>query len=205
MISGKHISKSFYLQDDVVEVARRLLGKVLVTNFDDCQTSGIIVETEAYAGLTDRASHAYGGKITRRNEVMYREGGIAYVYLCYGIHSLFNVVTNVRGVPHAVLIRAIIPLDGMDRMIGRLKSSKLNVRQGIGPGNVCKLLGIHYSHSGFPLTGEGSASSGLHIWIEDRGELFPGQITAGQRIGVDYAGEDASLPYRFCLEKQKAP
>src|SRR5689334_6239605 len=105
---------SFYTRTDVVKIARELLGKVLVTNFDGVHTAGVIVETEAYAGETDKASHAYGGRRTQRTEIMYMHGGAAYVYLCYGIHHLFNVVTNARDTPHAILIRAIEPIEGID-------------------------------------------------------------------------------------------
>jgi len=205
MAPGVPLEKSFYLNEDVVEVARLLLGKVLVTNFDGQITSGVIVETEAYAGVTDKASHAYGGRITKRNEVMYKEGGSAYVYLCYGIHSLFNVVTNVSGIPHAVLIRGIIPVDGIDLMIERAGKVKLHPADGIGPGKVSKLLGIHYSHSGLSLIGSNDGNFNTKIWIEDRGDLVAGSIVAGKRIGVDYAGEDALLPYRFLIDIKKAP
>ncbi len=199
MDSGKIIGKPFYLRSDVVLIARELLGKKLVTCFDDEVTSGVIVETEAYAGVTDRASHAYGGKITPRNRVMYQQGGVAYVYLCYGIHSLFNVVTNVEGTPHAVLIRGIIPIDGAGVMLSRTGQSKLNKKSGIGPGKLSKLLGIHYSHSGLPLTSAAIDSGKLRIYIEDQDEPLSGEVIATPRIGVDYAGEDALLPYRFCL------
>jgi DNA-3-methyladenine glycosylase len=113
----------FYLQPDVVQVAKNLLGKLLITKIGKQTTSGIIVETEAYAGKIDKASHAYGGKFTSRTQTMYQPGGVSYVYLCYGIHHLFNVVTNVEGTPDAVLIRAIEPLDGIETM---LKRSGLN-------------------------------------------------------------------------------
>lgn len=205
MITGERLGKSFYLNENVIEVSRSLLGKVLVTNFDNCLTSGIIVETEAYAGVADKASHAYGGRITRRNEIMYQEGGFAYVYLCYGIHSLFNVVTNVSGIPHAVLVRGILPFDGMDVMVNRTRNLKMHPQIGIGPGKVAKLLGIHYTHSGLPLTNDLTSACELKIWIEDRGEVVSGLISASRRIGVDYAGEDAHLPYRFCLDIKKAP
>jgi DNA-3-methyladenine glycosylase len=107
------LNKAFYLRENVVQIAKDLLGKCLCTNFDGVITSGIITETEAYEGITDKASHAYGNRLTQRTEIMYREGGIAYVYLCYGMYSLFNVVTNNRGIPHAVLIRGIHPLEGL--------------------------------------------------------------------------------------------
>ena len=194
------LPRSFYLRPDVVEVARDLLGKRLVTCFDGIVTSGIICETEAYAGVTDRASHTFGGRRTARTETMYAMGGTAYVYLCYGIHSLFNVVTNAENIPHAVLVRGIIPDEGQSTMLERSGKKKLDVRSGIGPGKVASLLGIHYSHSGLDLTaGNGSGQPPL-IRIEDIGyHVNTDMIRTGTRIGVAYAGEDALLPYRFWL------
>jgi DNA-3-methyladenine glycosylase len=184
------LDKSFYTRESVVHIAQDLLGKYLITSFDGVLSGGIIIETEAYEGVTDRASHAFGGRRTGRTEVMFGEGGIAYVYLCYGIHSLFNIVTNKQDIPHAVLIRGIIPVpcQGLLQPGGREE-----VIPGVycsGPGKVSKLLGIHYSHTGTDLTGN-------EIWLEDRGLEVTGEIMAGPRIGVEYAGEDALLPYRF--------
>ncbi|MFZ1331955.1 MAG: DNA-3-methyladenine glycosylase [Flavobacteriales bacterium] len=178
----------FYQGTDVVDIARDLLGKVIVTNFNGNRTAGIITETEAYAGVTDKASHAYGGKRTSRNKPMYEAGGIAYVYLCYGIHHLFNVVTNVTGVPHAVLIRAIHPSEGLCTMKERRSSDTLTTA---GPGTLTQALGIRTEHSGTDL------SSGL-IRLEDHSiAVKPSQVFVGPRIGIDYAGMDALLPYRF--------
>jgi DNA-3-methyladenine glycosylase len=188
----KKIDKSFYLGEDVIQIARDLLGKYLFTRMDhEGITGGIIVETEAYAGITDKASHAYGDRRTARTEVMYMEGGVAYVYLCYGIHSLFNIVTNKRNIPHAVLIRGIKAVEGLEIMQRRAGKKNINLLNGIGPGNVSKLLGIHYSHSGESLLGD-------KIWLEDKGmKVQAGKIMTGKRVGVDYAAEDALLPYRF--------
>lgn len=185
---------SFYTRDDVVAIARELLGKYLYTRFDGGVTGGIIIETEAYAGITDRASHAYGDKRTVRTEVMYRQGGVAYVYLCYGIHSLFNIVTNREGIPHAVLIRGIVPVTGKEIMLQRYGKEISRIGAGSGPGKVSKLLGIHFSHTGTNLTGD-------RIWLEDRGMDFSDEIITGTRIGVEYAREDALLPYRFRIEE----
>jgi DNA-3-methyladenine glycosylase len=183
----------FYIRPDVVEIARDLLGKYLITSIDGYQTGGIITETEAYAGMEDRASHAWNGRRTNRTEVMYGTGGVAYVYLIYGIHSLFNVVTNIMGIPHAVLIRGIYPVAGLEHMFKRLGSQRSPKELGKGPGLAAKVLGIHYSHSGTSLTGD-------KIWLEDRGlETGPETILVSPRIGIDYAGEDAKLPYRFLL------
>lgn len=183
------LPRSFYLGGDVVAIARDLLGKVLVTHLDGRTTAGVISETEAYAGAGDRASHAFDGRRTRRNEVMYAEGGTAYVYLCYGIHHLFNVVTNSADIPHAVLIRAIHPLEGLDLMRER-RGSGARLSTG-GPGTLTQALGIRTAHNGTDLTGD-------TIHIEDRSIVVPAKaVITGPRIGVDYAGADALLPYRF--------
>ena len=188
------LRREFYLQDDVVGVARRLLGKVLCTRMDGCTTRAVITETEAYAGATDKASHAYGNRRTRRTEPMYAEGGTAYVYLCYGIHHLFNVVTNVAGIPHAVLIRAGSPQAGTATMLRRRRKKVADRALLGGPGSVAQALGIRTHMTGTSLLGN-------RIWIEDHGiEVGAGQILTGPRVGVDYADEDAALPYRFIAE-----
>lgn len=190
------LSRSFYLRHDVCRIARELLGKVLVTHFDGVLTSGLIVETEAYAGVTDRASHAYGGRRTARTEIMYAGGGVAYVYLCYGIHHLFNVVTNQADTPHAVLIRAVQPLDGINYMLERRKKSKLCPILTAGPGAMSEALGIKTQHTGTDLI-----ESSL-LYIEDRGRKVLGKnIISSTRVGVAYAGEDAFLPYRFWIHQ----
>ena len=194
----KVIPGSFYQRDDVVLIAKELLGKVLHTQFGNTKTSGVIIETEAYAGITDRASHAFGGRRTNRTEVMYAKGGTAYVYLCYGVHSLFNVVTNKQDVPDAVLIRAINSLSGMDEMIKRSGKATIDRSFGIGPGNVSKIMGIHFSMSGIELTREPAGTDEPGIWLEDEGRVVsPETIIIGPRIGVQYAGSDALRPYRF--------
>jgi len=196
------LPRSFYLRPDVVQIARDLLGKHLVTRMDGVITSGIICETEAYAGVTDKASHAYGGRRTARTEVMFARGGAAYVYLCYGMHSLFNVVTNEKDIPHAVLIRGIMPADGLETMLQRSGKITITKDSGIGPGKVSKILGIRYSHSGMDLTNRINTDRSA-IWIEEREDGFSfsqAEIKTGQRIGIDYAGEDALLPYRFWMD-----
>ena len=188
------LSIDFYQNNNVCEVAKQLIGKVLVTYFEHTLTTGRIVETEAYNGVVDKASHAYGGRFTNRTAVMYEPRGIAYVYLCYGIHHLFNVVTNEASIPHAVLIRGIEPVDGIDTMLHRCKKSKLDHSIGRGPGNVTKALDIKTAHTGMSL----QESS---LFISDDGWKIPQEnILATPRIGVDYAEEDALLPYRFILK-----
>lgn len=185
------ISTDVYLDRDVVAVARNLLGKVLCTRIDGVQTAAIITETEAYAGETDRASHAYGGRRTKRTEPMYAAGGIAYVYLCYGIHHLFNVVTGDAGMPHAVLVRAGSPQDGVETMLARRRKDQADKKLMAGPGTIAEALGIRSSMTGTDLAGS-------RIWIEDRGIAVSKQnMQSGPRVGVDYAGKDAQRPYRF--------
>jgi DNA-3-methyladenine glycosylase len=184
----------FYRRQNVVQIARELLGKILVTNWKGVVTSGRIVETEAYAGVIDNASHAAGGRRTPRNEIMYGQGGYAYVYLCYGIHHLFNVVTNSEDVPHAVLIRALDPIEGIEEMLLRTAKKKLDHTLTRGPGNVSKALGIFTKHTGVSLLEN-------KIFIaNDGGKFSKKEIEASPRIGVDYAGNDALLPYRFYVK-----
>ena len=190
------LSADFYKRDDVLLISHELLGKVLCTNFHGKLTSGIIVETEAYRGITDKASHAYGGRRTKRTETMYAKGGAAYVYLCYGIHHLFNVVTNVEGVPHAVLIRAVQPLDGIDIMLRRRNLENISNRLTAGPGILSQAMGISIHISGKSLLDK-------QIWIENRDNNNPlkdFKIISSPRVGVQYAGKDASNPWRFQIE-----
>ena len=182
---------------DVVQIAREMLGMELFSHTSEGITSGLIVETEAYAGITDKASHAWNGRRTARTETMYAQGGTIYVYLCYGIHSLFNVVTNKVDVPDAVLVRAVKPVSGIELMLKRLKRESIKEPVLYGPGNVTKAMGIHFSQSGM-LLGKFDAQGINKIWIESRKlPICQTEITIGKRIGVDYAQEDASRPYRF--------
>jgi len=184
----------FYTHNDVLSITRSLLGKYLFTCIDGIITGGYIVEAEAYNGIIDKASHAYGDRQTKRTKTMYMQGGIAYVYLCYGIHEMFNVVTSVEGQPHAVLIRGIVPTDGIDVMMARRNLSVFKPAITNGPGSVAKALGISRQMNANSLSGDA-------IWIEDRGLSFTDEeIVAAPRIGVDYAKEDALLPYRFYVK-----
>lgn len=189
------LGRAFYDRPGVVRVARDLLGKVLVTEIDGERTSGRIVEVEAYNGIVDRASHAWSGRRTRRTEVMFGAGGTAYVYLIYGIHHLFNVVTNRKGVPHAVLVRGLEPLEGIPVMLKRTGKIRPDHTLTRGPGNLSKAMGLLTLHTGTSLMGGA-------VWIGDDGfRVRPSEIGVTPRIGVDYAGEDAALPYRFFLKR----
>lgn len=188
------LSPEFYQRANVLRIAKDLLGKILVTRWNGIVTSARIVETEAYAGVKDKASHAYGARITKRNAVMYRRGGVAYVYLIYGIHHLFNVVTNLDGTPHAILIRAGEPLEGINEMLKRTGKAKPDQTLTRGPGNLSKALGIYTLHTGVSLFDE-------RLFIADDGWHYEkNEIASSPRIGVDYAGKDALLPYRFYVK-----
>jgi DNA-3-methyladenine glycosylase len=179
-------------EDDVVQVARRLLGKILCTKINGFITKGTIVEAEAYSGDNDKACHAHGQKMTPRNKVMFGPGGHAYIYLCYGIHHLFNVVTNKRGKADAVLIRALEPVEGIDTMRLRRGLDGLEPRLTSGPGVLTQAMGISTSFNEVNLDGD-------TIWLEEGGEANI-EIGATTRIGVGYAGEDALKPWRFYSE-----
>ncbi len=184
----------FYQRKNVLQIAKELLGKVIVTKWDNIVTSARIVECEAYAGVIDKASHAYNARRTKRNEVMYSHGGFAYVYLCYGIHHLFNVVTNSEEVPHAILIRGGEPMKGIKEMLKRTGKKNLDNTLTRGPGNLSKALGIYTVHSGMSLLDK-------KLFIADDGFRFKKkEISASPRIGVDYAGNHALWHYRFYIK-----
>ncbi len=190
----KKVPLSFYNRKDVVQIARELLGKIVVTNINEQITSGRIVETEAYIGITDKASHSFEGKRTPRNEYMYSAPGTAYVYICYGMHQMFNIVTNRKEIPDAILIRAIEPMKGIDLMLQRTGKKILDKTLTCGPGNVGKALGIFKHHSGQYLLDE-------KIYLLDDHYKVPlEKIGISKRIGVESAGPDALLPYRFYVK-----
>jgi DNA-3-methyladenine glycosylase len=185
------IPLTYYRTDDVTGIAKDLIGKYLFSNIDNKICGGIITETEAYAGITDKASHAYGNRRTARTEVMFGMGGMSYVYFTYGMHHLFNIVTSVEGNPHAVLIRAIYPTHGLETIVQRRKNINDKKKLCDGPAKLCMALGITLKENNIPLDGN-------RIWLEDRGiKINDSDITATKRVGVDYAGDDALLPYRF--------
>nr|WP_315420486.1 DNA-3-methyladenine glycosylase [uncultured Pedobacter sp.] len=191
------LKPEYYLNEDVVGLAKDLLGKVLYTKIGDEITAGIIVETEAYFGIKDKASHAYGGRRTNRTETMYGAGGVAYVYLCYGMHHLFNVVTSVENDPHAVLIRGIEPLIGVEIIEERRNMPHTKGAISAGPGSAAKALGIDKTFNAKNLSGD-------DIWIEDHGVKYNEEdIAATPRVGIAYAKEHALLPWRFFVKGNK--
>ena len=190
----KKLDQSFYNRKDVVQIARDLLGKILVTQWDAVRCSGRIVETEAYAGMEDRACHAFGGRRTVRSEDLYGAPGTVYIYICYGMHHLFNVITNKKDIPHAVLIRSLEPLEGIDHMLIRTGKPVADFTITKGPGNLARAMGMSKIHSGGNLFSE-------EIFIEDDGMRYKkDQIAITKRIGVESAREDAELPYRFIVK-----
>lgn len=193
----KKLPLNFYKRKDVVAIAKELIGKIVVTKLEGVITSGRIVETEAYIALTDKASHSFGGRRTAKNEHMYAHPGTAYVYICYGMHQMFNIVTNEKDIPDAVLVRAIEPLEGIDIMLQRTGKPKLDFTLSKGPGNVGKALGIFKKHSGLHLLDD-------EIYLADDGfKLKENEIGISKRIGVESAFPDSELPYRFYLRGNK--
>jgi DNA-3-methyladenine glycosylase len=188
------LNREFYEREDVLTIAKELLGKCLFTNIDQKVTAGIIVETEVYIAPHDKASHAYNNKRTNRTEIFYGRGGISYVYLCYGIHHLFNIVTNRSDIPHAILIRAIEPIEGLSIMAKRRKRDQSDYSLTAGPGSLAMAMGISTIHNGVDLLEN-------KIWLEDVNIRYAGcQIQKGPRVGVDYAEEWADKPYRFKIK-----
>ena len=191
------LPESYYLNSDVVALSRDLIGKYIYSNLDGGLTGGIIVETEAYNGTIDKASHAYGNRLTPRTQTMYKQGGIAYVYLCYGIHEMLNIVTSFEGQPHAILIRAIDPTVGLDIMQYRRNMAIIKSNITSGPGSVAKALGVSRNINAISLQSD-------ILWIEDEGlDYTDEEVAAVPRVGVDYAGQDALLPYRFYVKGNK--
>src|SRR5215218_7839827 len=186
------LGRDFYTRTDTLRVARELLGKRLVVPSETgVRVSGRVVEVEAYLGAEDRAAHSFGGRRTRRTETMFGVGGTAYVFFVYGMHHQFNVVTGPEGLPHAVLVRAVEPSEGVELMRGRRPVSKERELTS-GPGKLCRALGIDLSFDGEDLTTSG------RVWLEETGQTYkPDEIASGPRIGVAYAAEDALKPWRF--------
>lgn len=186
------LRRKFYARQDTAKIARELLGKLLVVPSESGRVSGMIVETEAYLGEIDRAAHSYGGRRTKRNEVMYGEAGFAYVFFVYGMYDQFNCVTGRPGTPHAILIRAVEPVEGIEIMHERRPKAKRLTDLTSGPGKLCMALGIDRSLNGEDLLGS-------TVFIEEYRTVPSKEIASGKRIGIDYAGEDADLPLRFWI------
>lgn len=184
----------YFQQENVVHIANDLIGKIIFTNINGETVGGIITETEAYAGINDKASHAYNNRRTQRTETMYLPGGHVYIYLCYGIHHLVNIVTNKKDNPEAVLIRAIYPFYNEELLLKRRNATKSSSKLYNGPGKVSQALGLNTSFDGIKLQGS-------PIRIEDKGIIFNKELLeTTPRIGIDYAEEDALLPYRFVID-----
>jgi len=199
MAAPKRLTKAFYTRRNVVQLSKELLGKYLVTNFDQQKTVGKIVETEAYRAPDDKACHAHLNKFTNRTKTMFEEGGVAYIYLCYGIHHLFNVVTAREGMAHAILIRAIEPIENVELMLKRRGRDKVTPQLTAGPGILSKALGITKTWTNTSLVDETAV-----IWIEDRGETVAEKnIISSPRVGVDYAEECALWNWRFRIKDSK--
>ena len=188
------LSNSFYQRQNVLNISKELLGKLICTKINGKFTSGIITDVEAYRGTNDKASHAYNNKKTSRTKIMYENGGIAYVYLCYGIHYLFNVITNKKNIADAILIRGIKPISGLETMMNRRNKNTIDKKFTSGPATVTQALGVNLTHNNISLQKQ-------LIWIEDISKRNPkNNIISTTRIGIDYAGNDALLPYRFYIK-----
>jgi DNA-3-methyladenine glycosylase len=196
--SMKKVPISFYKRKDVITIARELLGKIVVTTIDGKSTSGRIVETEAYIAFTDKASHSFNGRRTPKNEHMYAPAGTSYIYICYGMHQMLNFVTNEKDIPDAVLIRAVEPLEGIDIMLQRTGKPVADYTLTKGPGNVGKALGLNKLHSGLSLMGDP-----IGVYEDKDSTVKEDHIGVSKRIGVEPAGEDGLLPYRFYIKGNK--
>ena len=190
----KKIPREFYNRGDTLKIARDLLGKTLVVPCDgEKRVSGKIVETEAYLGTEDKAAHSYNNRRTKRTEVMFSEGGVAYVYFVYGMYYQFNVVTGKENVPHAILVRGVEPLEGIETMRRRRgKMPDKNLTS--GPGKLCIAFDIDKALNGENLDGS-------RIWIEEGINVSASKIASGMRIGIDYAEDFQKKPWRFWVKQ----
>lgn len=198
MTTGKILKNDFFKRD-TVEVAKSLIGKKIIRNISGNFFCAKIVETEAYLGLEDRACHSYGGRITDRNKTLYLPGGHIYVYLIYGMYDLLNIVTRDEEHPEAVLIRGVEPLENLDgisknRFGKAYEELSTYQRKNLsnGPGKLSMALGINRSLNGKVLSKD-------YLYIGEGEEVPEKDLVITKRIGIDYAGEDADLPLRFCL------
>ena len=192
-MSGRRLGRDFFTRTDTLRVARDLLGKLLVVPTPSGRrVSGMIVETEAYLGEIDKGAHSYGGRRTARNEIMYSEGGHVYVFFVYGMYYQLNFVTGQIDHPHAILIRAVEPVEGIETMRERrgvMKDKNLTS----GPGKLCIALGVDRSFNGADAVGE-------RIWLEEYRDLKKSEIVTGPRVGIDYAEEFVDMPWRFWVK-----
>ncbi|PYS69883.1 MAG: DNA-3-methyladenine glycosylase [Acidobacteria bacterium] len=192
-MSKAKLPREFYTRRNVLTVARDLLGKLLVVPDERGQRiSGKIVEVEAYRGPEDRASHAYGGRRTKRTETMYQKGGVAYVYFVYGMYNQFNVVTNVEDIPHAILVRGLEPVEGIEVMRER-RHSHTDRNLSNGPGKLCLAMGIDRQLDMADLLGD-------RVWLEEFETVRAAGISKGPRIGIDYAEDWVDIPWRFWIK-----
>ena len=192
-VTGRKLPRDFYTRTNVLSVARDLLGKLLVVPDEKGKRlSGKIVEVEAYRGPEDRASHAYGGRRTKRTETMYQTGGMAYVYFVYGMYNQFNVVTNVADIPHAILVRGLEPVEGIEVMRER-RHSHPDRNLTNGPGKLCAAMGIDRKLDKADLLGD-------EVWIEEFEKVAASKISKGPRIGIDYAEAWIEKPWRFWIK-----
>jgi DNA-3-methyladenine glycosylase len=192
---GRKLTRADYADPKPARVARFFLGKFLCVQAPDGYAEGVITETEAYGGPQDAACHGFENRRTARTEIMFAPGGVSYVYLCYGLHHLFNIITGPADSPEAVLIRAVRITGGHD-VVRQRRPRVAEKDWASGPGRVCRALAIGMHHYGLDLAGE-------TIWIEDRGvNVPPRAVQRSPRIGVDYAGKWALKPWRFVWEPE---
>ncbi len=197
----KKLSREFYTRDDTLKIARQLLGKLLVVTAEAGErVSGMIVETEAYLGAIDKAAHSYGNRRTSRTETMFAVGGTAYIFFIYGMYFQFNVVVGAIDTPHAILIRAVEPVENVELMRERRNAKSKNLNRTMpdknltsGPGKLCIALGIDRSFNNADLLGE-------RVWLEDFRTFSGSEIASGKRIGIDYAEEFVEKPWRFWVK-----
>lgn len=188
------LPREFYTRDDTLQVARDLLGKTLVVPAAGGErVSGMIVETEAYLGVEDKAAHSYGNRRTKRTETMFAAGGTVYIFFIYGMYYQFNVVAGKEGTPHAVLIRAVEPIEGIEVMRERRGRAMKDINLTSGPGKLCIALGIDKTFNNEDLLRS-------RIWLEKGRYVSEEEIASGKRIGIDYAEEYAEKPWRFWIK-----
>ena len=193
MHTFQRLPDKFFLRINSVRVSQDLLGKLLVVpDVNGQRISGMIVETEAYMGIEDKAAHSYGGRRTGRNEITYAEGGHVYIFFVYGMYYQLNLVTGPAELAHVVLIRAIEPVEGIEVMRNR-RGPMADKNLTSGPGKLTIALGIDRSYNGEHLSGD-------RIWVEEYKKIKKSEISAGPRVGIDYAEEFIDMPWRFWVK-----